>query len=107
MKMIGENRLDYVLGSVNNLFAKMVSDEENKFDMITRKIEHYDRERMELRLDLGSLDQDIDDDEEANMSLVNVERKIKTEVKRLREKKAERMKAVSYTHLTLPTILLV
>ena len=70
----------------------MVDVEESRFNKLTRNIERYDRERLELRRDLGTLDQEIDDDEEANMGLADVENKIRTEVKRLREMKAERMK---------------
>jgi len=94
-KMIGvknlrENRVDTVLDHIEKLYATMVSEEESNLDKITKNIQRYDRERMELRLDLGVTE--CDDENEAELSLVDVEFKIRTEVFKLREKKAERMK---------------
>ena len=90
IKNLRENRLNAVLGHVNNIFATMVNEEEQNLDKLTKNIQRFDRERMELRKDLGSFDND--DSDEAELGLVDVEFKIRTEVTKLREKKAERMK---------------
>ena len=84
------NRLAAVHQHVNNIYDTMIEEEEQNLDKITKNIQKYDRERNELRRDLGV--KPSADPEEAELSLVDVEYKIRSEVTKLREKKAERMK---------------
>lgn len=90
-----QDRLNAVLGHVSNIFATMVAEEEHNLDELTKSIQRFDRERMELRKDLGRFDND--DSEEAELGLVDVDLKIRTEVKKLSKERAERMKV--WNHL--------
>ena len=91
IKNLRENRLDAVLGHIKTIYGTMIEEEEANLDKITKNIEKYDRARMELRRDLGLLSES-DDSDEAELSLVDVDYKIRTEVTKLKEMKEERMK---------------
>ena len=90
IKNLQENRLLAVHQHVDNIYDTMIEEEEQNLDKITKNIQKYHRERMELRRDLGV--NSNDDTDEAGLGLVDVEHKIRTEVLNLREKKAVRMK---------------
>ena len=90
IKNLHENRLIAVHQHVDNIYDTMIEEEEQNLDKITKNIQKYHRERMELRRDLGV--NSNDDTDEAGLGLVDVEHKIRTEVHNLREKKAVRMK---------------
>eukprot|EP00093_Oithona_nana_P011286 11286.XXX_371448_373447_1 [CDS] Oithona nana genome sequencing. len=90
IKNLQENRLLAVHQHVDNIYDTMIEEEEQNLDKITKNIQKYHRERMELRRDLGV--NTNDDTDEAGLGLVDVEHKIRTEVLNLREKKAVRMK---------------
>lgn len=90
IKNLQEDRLLAVHQHVDNIYDTMIEEEEQNLDKITKNIQKYHRERMELRRDLGV--NTNDDTDEAGLGLVDVEHKIRTEVHNLREKKAVRMK---------------
>jgi len=86
IKNLHENRLIAVHQHVDNIYDTMIEEEEQNLDKITKNIQKYHRERMELRRDLGV--NTNDDTDEAGLGLVDVEHKIRTEVHNLREKKS-------------------
>ena len=92
IKNLQEDRLSAVHQHVDNIYDTMIEEEEQNLDKITKNIQKYVRERMELRRDLGVGNVGNDDIDEAGLGLVDVEHKIRTEVVALREKKAVRMK---------------
>lgn len=88
IKDLRESRLEAVYGHVKNLYDTMIKEEEANLDKVTKNIQRYTRERNELRRDLGCTYDDAGEDE---MTLVDVEHKIRVDVEKLRDIKGKRM----------------
>jgi len=73
------------------LLDNLVSEEEKHLDKITKNIQRYELERLEIRRDLN-LFVDNEDSFEAALSLIDVEFKLRMEVHQLREEKSQRLK---------------
>ena len=89
IKNLRQNRVDVVIEHFNDLCKTMIKEEEASLDNITKNITKYNRERIELHKDLG--ENYKNDAKEDEMSLVDVEYKIRCEVGMLKERKAKRM----------------
>ena len=89
IKNLRQNRVEPVIEHFNELCKKMITEEEASLDKITKNIKKYNRDRIELHKDLG--ENYKNDTKEEEMSLVDVEYKIRCEVVMLTERKAKRM----------------
>ena len=69
---IEETRVKEVEKLVQQLFDDMVTEEERSLDRITKKIQQYEKERLEIARDL-KIDCQRDDSLEAALSLIDVE----------------------------------
>ena len=72
MKNIEETRVKEVENLVQQFFDDMVSEDERSLDRITKKIQKYEKERLEIATDLN-IDCQRDDSLEAALSLIDVE----------------------------------
>ena len=77
---------------IEERYATMIDEEKGNLDKITLNIKRYDKERKELQIIFG-IYEPKDETFEEQMSLVDVEYKLRTEVKELRKKKEERVEA--------------
>ena len=89
IKNLRQNRVEPVIEHFKELCKKMITEEEASLDKITKNIKKYNRDRIELHKDLG--ENYKNDTKEEEMSLVDVEYKIRCEVVTLTERKAKRM----------------
>ena len=72
MKNIEETRVKEVENLVQQFFDDMVSEDERSLDRITKKIQKYEKERLEIATDLN-IECQRDDSLEAALSLIDVE----------------------------------
>ena len=72
LKNVEETRVKEVENLVQQLFSDMVKEEERSLDRITKKIQNYEKERLEIARDL-KIDCQRDDSLEAALSLIDVE----------------------------------
>jgi len=84
-----EARIDPMLGYFKEKFEALLKDDQHHLNELTRGIERQHKERMELRRILSI---EVDDTEEENLSLIDVEKKIRDDVSQLKKEKEERMK---------------
>jgi hypothetical protein len=86
-----DDRKKAVASHVSGIFDRMVIEEEQTLDNLTKAIQRQERDRRELRKDLGYRHDSTDDDED-QLTLIEIDKKLRTQVGDLKEKKAERMK---------------
>ena len=72
IKDVQDSRLKDVERHVEKLFGDMVTEEERNLDRITKNIQRYEMERLEIRKDLRVF-VETDDSFEAALSLIDVE----------------------------------
>ena len=72
IKDVEDSRLKDVERHVEKLFGDMVTEEERNLDRITKNIQRYEMERLEIRKDLRVF-VETDDSFEAALSLIDVE----------------------------------
>jgi len=84
-----EARIDPMLGYFKEKFEALLKDDQHHLNELTRGIERQHKERMELRRILSI---EVDDTEEDELSLIDVEKKIRDDVSQLKKEKEDRMK---------------
>lgn len=72
IKDVEDSRIRDVERHVEKLFGDMVTEEERNLDRITKNIQRYEMERLEIRKDLRVF-VETDDSFEAALSLIDVE----------------------------------